>query len=420
MNDQNVAFLFGSGISINAGLPSSETIMSELLAGKVTFPLAVTNQDEDKFIFHTGDEQYLIGKLPNNGLLVDERILMFLRSLRQEADNYFYGRRPANYEDVFYMVWQIVGSRSGHVDNPAANLLIRQLDKEFSSLYGHAKEETQTERDYFPKQNRENRLCIANIGQLAQKTYNYVQRYLYAALGIPNPRLDAFAWVKDAIDDSRYSRKLFFTLNNDLLLETFFSSENIDYTDGFSPAPATDARRSWDGDGLDSAKAPLLAKLHGSINWFFSDRGIVSTSIHDRSRDLALKGPIVLIGRDNKQKEYCKPLFQELHSQFYCRLKELNRLIVCGYGFRDDAVNMRLATWLLARQNRLVLVHPDPDACVAACPYIAKQLHRCEWQFGKVERRMEKVKWAQIMDQMNCKVAVSGRTMTQEKAPAEP
>jgi hypothetical protein len=126
---------------------------------------------------------------------------------------------------------------------------------------------------------------------------------------------------------------MFFTLNNDLLLETFFKENGIPYVDGFSSPSGKNDLRFWEWDGFDGASQPIiLAKLHGSINWFSSGTKIVSTPIHDPSQGDTLKGPLILIGRDNKLQDYPKPMFQELHSQFYCRLKELNRLIVCGYG----------------------------------------------------------------------------------------
>jgi hypothetical protein len=298
------------------------------------------------------------------------------------------------------MIWQVLGSKSCQVENPAANPLIHLLDRQFAMSYMEAKGEPLSPGGYLEEQNGRNRLRITNIGRLAQKAYYYVRGYLCAALSKQERSLDRFGWIKKAVDDPDYRRKLFFTLNNDLLLEKFFSKEGISYVDGFSQSSATDDRKSWDGEGLDNAEAHLLAKLHGSINWFSLGSKIVSTPLDDPWKGATREGPLILIGRDNKPKDYAKPVFQELHSQFYCRLKGVNRLIVCGYGFGDDSINMRLQTWLIKPENRLVLVHPRSDECLnRVCWCFKKQLQESK-QYRFVQSSMEEVKWVDIKKEL--------------------
>lgn len=59
--------------------------------------------------------------------------------------------------------------------------------------------------------------------------------------------------------------------------------------------------------------------------------------------------PILLIGTFNKISEYTRGMFRDLHRRFRSMLRELDQLVVCGYGFGDKGINSSAGTTRGAR-----------------------------------------------------------------------
>jgi len=508
---KHLGFFFGSGISMKAGLASCSEMTTEILTGKNIY----FNNGGKYQIGRTGKKQH--------SEPVDERILMFLQILKTEADFCFYGRRPANYEDLFYMVWLVLGIKSGQVgvENPAATRLIREIDKMFEKFYGNYREHTEWERDYYPLGCTQNRLRIDTLARLAQNAYNYISDYVCTKLVKPNPNVGYFKWIRTAVNTRSYTDKWFYTLNNDLLLETYFSKSGVRYSDGFSPPLESNQPRYWDRGKLKQNRVVII-KLHGSINWSFltpeefsvgdiaslpslrrklldkpdpvseflaarlntrthaslekyrpsaknSEKlekllienlnRIISTpkiQIYDTARfqNVRLRGetkelletccegsdlirlnrmlledafpmelpyckkvvcfsraplqlrsgrPIILLGRNNKEIDYFKPIFEDLHFQFDSALRsaKLKRLIVCGYGFGDNVINLRLKSWLRrSSANKMVLIHPKPEECLKGFlgPAFMQWIEKERVVF--IRKYMETVSWNDILNKL--------------------
>jgi hypothetical protein len=186
---KTIAFLFGSGISIKAGLPPCSEITTGIFAGK-----SITRSAPGRWTIGTRDFE------------VDERILCFLQLLKAEADIYFYGQRQSNYEDLFYMIWQILGTKCGQVENPAANPLINEVDRKFGKIYGPSRGMTPSEEHYTNWRPRKPRLQIRNLAELAGEAYNYVRDYVCAKLTKDAPNVDYFQWIAHAMRDKNYAQ----------------------------------------------------------------------------------------------------------------------------------------------------------------------------------------------------------------------
>ena len=81
-------------------------------------------------------------------------------------------------------------------------------------------------------------------------------------------------------------------------------------------------------------------------------------------------------------------------------LRGVNRLIVCGYGFGDKAINAYIIRWLYeSRENRLIVVHPEPDRLVESARRAVGR-HWDGWRqsgkVGTVERYVQDVGWDDV------------------------
>ena len=94
---KKTVFLFGSGISIPAELPSTDVLTQILLSG-------------DGIVRHT-DGTYYLSDDKSGYFLTDEyipRIVPFLNRIKAEIDAYYSkDSRKTNYEDLYYVVSQI-------------------------------------------------------------------------------------------------------------------------------------------------------------------------------------------------------------------------------------------------------------------------------------------------------------------------
>lgn len=103
-----VAFLLGSGTSVDAGVPSTSDLTHTVLSG-------------DGYVRHS-DGTYLNGA-PAYGEERDPHVphlASFLRWLACHVSRYYkdMGGRAPNYEDLYYVIEQICLEETGDLDNP--------------------------------------------------------------------------------------------------------------------------------------------------------------------------------------------------------------------------------------------------------------------------------------------------------------
>ena len=341
--NKDLAFLFGSGISIPAGLPSTSGITERVLSGKDVSRHTSTIYYNGPPMFGSPDEY-----IP--------KVNVFLKRLKSEIDIYYsYDRkRIINYEDLYSLASQIHDSESKNYDNPAIFSFIKQILADSKDILSTT--------PYIP----EHRWSLID---LSSEVTNYIRDIVLLEMAIQPKKLEYLNFIIDAVKDSYFNRKRFFTLNHDVLLESLFNKYSISFIDGFDQ-PVSQLRR-WNPKLFESNQVSVyLLKLHGSINWYFLEEDgsyTLSTPLNEFWQNNPRVNPLedrpeILVGTLNKILQYSNPIYLDLQCSFNRLLNQSAKLIVSGYSFGDKAINSRIIQWLDSLPSRkIIIIHPDPN-----------------------------------------------------------
>lgn len=338
---KNVSFLFGSGVSICAGMSSTSEITSRILLGR-----NIQRRSADFYVISENSIQDPHVK----------RIVRFLRRIKIELDRSGICR-DCNYEDLSFIASQI---RDYVVEYP--NPIVQPfVDRILPDLF----ESLQPSNSFQPKW---------NVHELAGHAVKYIKDVVSALLETGSKAAPYLEFVLDAHKDNAVNQLSVFTLNHDTLLENKLSSANIDYCDGFRLSDGYGNTKVWDPDVFKVASSKIaLLKLHGSINWFRYSRKVEEDFMDFFGKadnvNAALptgcekyeERPLILVGTINKILEYGTNLFADLQYQFYRNLNKTDILIIVGYGFGDKDINRKLVNWMGAGADRQ-FVCLDPNA----------------------------------------------------------
>ena len=155
-----------------------------------------------------------------------------------------------------------------------------------------------------------------------------------------------------------------FSLNYDTLLEACFEELKLPYTDGFRGSEnAYFESRLFDISPSYGTFFKLF-KLHGSINWIRDNDDTVrrrpTNQIGDEER-------VVLYPTEQKYIQTQYGIYETLLGYFRKRLKENrqnNKLVVLGYSFNDEHINVAIVDSILAPESNLTVyafVGPEND-----------------------------------------------------------
>ncbi|HKO26316.1 MAG TPA: SIR2 family protein [Solirubrobacteraceae bacterium] len=340
------AFLLGSGISIDAKMPSVDDVTTQVMSGE-----GVWRHTDGSFVLGSSSSAVYELYRPPVG-----PILRFTADLAARATEFF--RREPNYEQIAQLAQAIadpVPPAVGEYENPAVMPLLRELAAQVDAEDGDA---------------------LAMVQMRAAETHSYIGDTVCGLLRVPPVRVDHLEILLDACE--HLGGVTFATLNHDLVFEDALRTAGVHFADGFEPA-TTDVRK-WIGTWGESPVR--LLKLHGSIDWwryaFAGDdwRGAVAAqysgadAIHPARADVLGPPqdvrPLVLVGTFDKILSYETSLFLDQHFRFREELRKATRVVVIGYGFADKAINSRLIDWLARdRANRMIVCHPDSDRLLA-------------------------------------------------------
>jgi hypothetical protein len=356
---QKVSFLFGSGISIPAGMPSVKEITEKVRSGT-----GVMRHTDAKYYF--GEPLYAHAGLPDEWV---PRVVEFLKRLSVEIELYYCSFDPertanVNYEDLYYVAAQIYDSVFGEYDNPIVQPFIDKILPDIRPLFSRQCKGTRTE-------------CY--LMEIASEASHYIQDIVWRFLDKEPAPLDYLGCVRDAYQDVEMSSLDLFTLNQDEVIERYLQGCGIKYADGFG-LPVNGVRY-WAPEVLEHSFPNVrLLKLHGSVNWFLFEShgasgknarvGIAVDGAYLDTKDpsgqsqWAVGGrPMLLAGTFNKMLQYTSGIYADLYCELRHALRETERLIVCGYGFGDKGINGQIGEWVASSaQNVMVVVDPKPES----------------------------------------------------------
>ncbi len=358
-------------------------------------------------VFRYSDGSYHLGEARSPPIKQETQeylgpVLRFLHRLERQVDRYYKkGAHPANYEDLHFLASQVREVITGEYENPAVLAFVEQLASEPGLL------------------NPENGAlikCRWTPLDLARESADYIHDMVAALLSVHPRRLDHVSFVVDAIKECGREELTICTLNHDTILEQVLASHQIPYEDGFGQP--IDYVRYFDPDLLTEDKGGVrLLKLHGSIGWYRlrPDDGhwtedkvaIIEHPDWYHTRDPAGRlqmpmepRPVILIGTFNKAIHYTDWFFSELFYQFHQRIRSINSLVICGYGFGDKGINSQITQWIpMSESNRIVVVHPNPDRMrVNARGAIRRGFDYLEEQgrLHSIAKKAERVTWEDI------------------------
>ncbi len=295
-------------------MPSTEAITRRVLSGHEVFR-------------HT-DSCYYIGENPNAHLQRGyvTAVTAFLELLKQQVDDYYnhLPDRRTNYEDLVYLATQMQDCLTEEYDNPGIQPLIDKLFPGIKPLLEVGDGELRLNWE---------------LHELATESVSFIKAIVWRLLSNETTNLDYLRPIKEIV--SAYDLTDIFTLDHDLLIETYLRSQDIPFVDGFGSS--INGVRYWDRKLYQPCEHPVaLFKLHGSINWFrlrphnashWEERVGIPDDWdywHTRSSSGDLQTPLdgrplFLAGTFNKMLNSTDEIFLDLH---YAWQRELTLLTV--------------------------------------------------------------------------------------------
>lgn len=354
-----VIFLLGSGVSFPAKVSSIDTLTDRVLSG-------------ERFQRHSNKVWWI---KEADGVAVGDdakRITTFLKRLKTEVDLHYalYKDHKTNYEDLYHVAAQLYDAVMGSYQNPALKPFLDKIVPDSRELFIEDQEENRPQivRDY------------QGLAYLSSETTNYIADVVWRVIQkeqLAVAQVTHLDCIKCACQE--VNTLDLFTVNHDMLLEKALGANSIPIADGFGARDEFGVRH-WNPQTFEAPSVRIrLVKLHGSMDWFYfcgTDEGRADQflGLHPQPGLEFLGGdgrlltllegrPVLLMGTVNKMLEYLRGIFLQLHFQFYHRLAQTDQMVVSGYGFGDDGINMRIREWMGSSDDRrLVIIDPSPLA----------------------------------------------------------
>lgn len=365
-----VSFLFGSGISLELGLPSTADITEVILSGKQGL------ESEERFIYKdTTQSFYLCGKDDRQYQPMDEvsrQLVSLIVNFLNYCASYF---SNSNYEQVYEIVYQIYCYLCDDNQNP--NPFIKKFVNNMEPILAIQISHYNQTRNYSEE--------VRNLQELCFKSLYYIESIVNQLIFEGSSDLEKkdfshFNWLDQSI--KFFDVQQIATLNHDLVLETFLVLQRISYSTGFS---ISDRKSSiYQFNWQKKEKLPLL-KLHGSLGWHIfkknNGRQIIYRDTQknknlfngffefngnrDNSEEMQDWYSMKIMGTNSKPKKYARSIYLDLFHHFISYLSNSNLLIIIGYSFSDQAVNNYIYEQMLLNQElKIIVVSTDKEKIV--------------------------------------------------------
>lgn len=363
--NKRLVFLFGAGVSIPGGMPSTGQITERIMSGENVFR-------------HT-DEAFYLGTKPslleqNTEVDIALEVISILHSILNEYYSYD-PERTINYEDIYALVYAV---HQAHGVSPELQPLLDKINPCLEAILNRKRREDIIIKFWRP------------IG-VCRNTVNYIRDIVWHLLSAEPTEVDYLHILRDAYNDANYSSFDIFSLNNDTVIEKFLDTEEIDYIDGFGQEE--NGIRYWNPKLYSHVSMKTkIYKLHGSANWYrFTKRsskfqteriGIPTKPDIYHMKDASGfplwppdGRPLILVGTENKIFSYSSGIYLRLISSFQKHLDEVDRLVVSGYSFGDMGINRLIFDWLDEDSSRrLLLISRDTQWLVEQGQHIRSRV----------------------------------------------
>jgi len=372
-SNNNIAFLFGAGVSVPSGLYRTDELTEKVLSGENVYRNLCGGYEVSDIPLRDEEDKYVI------------RIKKLFHVLNNNlGGHYSFINRQMNYEDYFYFIDTIYADESMDFENPIVAYFSDYLFKVHSSLFEPMEE-------YF------NSLRIIDLMKEAK---NYIKDLVAHYLNKKPEDLSQFNLIENLVNDEKLNKIYLFTLNHDTLVEQYLRVNKIIFSDGFVQENVT--TKIWNPQSFN--EKINLFKLHGSIDWSFS----LSSDSYEKKVCIYLvpqrdtPETAILIGSFNKLPAYTKGINFDLQCLFAKYLNECNRLVISGYSFSDQGINSRIINWLYgSRDRKIVIIHKnEKDLIRDARPAISRIIDQNIIQENDLVRIIPKwfqeTNWAEI------------------------
>lgn len=349
MNNE-IMFLFGSGISYSSGMPNVNEITNSILNDS-------WRKAKNGIYFES----------PEKNEVLDEQ--KFLKFVKNEIKNSFSDTRSPSqhitYEDL-YSILQQIDELLGGISNCAASAFLY-------NIYRNA-------RHILPRQDNERPYSSCHPDMLLYSSKNFISWAVASLLKKSKTvEIQGFNLFDEISNCSEVSDIDIFSLNHDLLIERYLKDRL-----GMNFKYLFDGIEIFDNKYIDRTKKFHLYKLHGSINWFtVLDQekkiyniikpedyiGFSGIELYKNKTNYKLNNPEpqILTGSTVKEHIYSFGIYFYMFNKFHNSLDKKNILIASGYGWNDAGINRRILHWLQYYPNsKLILLHntnesPIPD-----------------------------------------------------------
>jgi hypothetical protein len=153
-----------------------------------------------------------------------------------------------------------------------------------------------------------------------------------------------------------------FTTNYDTLLEDALSLGCFSYWDGFSGGAVAYRSHRYGENEPDSGCRAYVIKLHGSIDWHFDDDGRV-WRVRDGDLYPSKTSRVLIYPQSNKYLATQRDPFAAQFDLFRRTLGKSaeNVLAICGYSFGDDHINQEIELAMKRPENRTTILAFSSD-----------------------------------------------------------
>ena len=341
MNNETDILFLGSGISLSSGLPSVTDISKKIYSGNYNyhkgelqdFKYVAENYKEDETILRIRSLLKLIEQL-------DHDLISDSGPFKMGAKLYHSGalfKNMTTYEDLYFIISEIAKTSQGLSNNSMTNAMILHIEANAGGiLTGDSKYER-----------------IIDLNKLCTKCTDYLD-WLIPKILI-HKRVEGLDLVLDLAKSGKNISII--TLNHDLLIEDLFQKNGISYDDGFDN---NSSREFSDFVGFNESSTIKLIKPHGSINWMFDKAEICRLNTLDvlEQKDYRL---LKILTGTNKILSYNMGVFSEMFFYMHKSMAVSNRMIMSGYGWGDEGINMRLNRWIDKDNSKLIILHQNPS-----------------------------------------------------------